>query len=146
MTFKGKIAFEKGIDSPEKFEEVFMNTDKGGDIFKFFGDINGGQNQFGGSNNTIMAMTTITADIIREKLKEKGIPEAQITVIEPQITELTAELTKETVDKGKLQEIFLKIKEVGGVFLVSAFAFLSKPEAAEVIHNIMNNVKNLLGG
>jgi hypothetical protein len=147
MTDKAQIAFEKGIDSPEKFEEAFMNTSKTGNIIIKDSTLIGSPIQTGNGNTvTNTTTTTISADIIREKLKEKGIPEAQIMAIESQITELTAELTKETVDKGKLQEIFLKIKEVGGVFLVSAFAFLSKPEAAEVIHNIVNNVKNLLGG
>jgi predicted RNA-binding Zn-ribbon protein involved in translation (DUF1610 family) len=37
MTLKGKTAFEKGIDSYEKFEKVFMNTDKNGDTFN--GDV-----------------------------------------------------------------------------------------------------------
>jgi hypothetical protein len=130
-----------------EYDRFFMDTNQNSVTNNFNGPVINSPIQTGDGNTAIItATTTITADSIREKLKENGIPEPQITAIEPQIAELTAVLNKETVDKNKLQDIFLKIKEVGGVFLVSAFAFLSKPEAAEVIHNIVNNVKSLIGG
>jgi hypothetical protein len=148
MTPKALRAFEKGINSMENFEEAFMNTNKkSGITINYNGPVTNSPVQTGDSNTAIItAMTTITADVIRGKLKESGVSEQQIMAIETQIAELTAALNKETVDKGKLQDIFLKIKEVGGTLLVSAFAFLSKPEAVEVIRNVINNVKNLIGG
>jgi hypothetical protein len=94
-----------GIDSPEKFEEAFMNTDRSGVVNI---TITADQVQVDGSHNTmtkIVSTTTNTAASIRKKLKERGVSEQQIKEIEPQIAEITAECDKETVNRGKLQAI-----------------------------------------
>jgi hypothetical protein len=115
MATKALRAFEKGINSPEEFKETFFM-----DINKpsiQIGTITGGQNQIGGSNNTIMNTTAITADIIREKLKENGAPEQLIVAIDTEVAKIAAECDKKTPDKGKLQFVLSKIKESGGKFL-----------------------------
>jgi ribosomal protein S27E len=105
MTLNGKIAFEKGINSSKEFERIFMKTDRNDDVNIA---ITADQVQFGGSQNTmtkIVSTTTNTADIIREKLKERGVSEQQIKEIEPQIAEIASECDKEMVNHGKLRAI-----------------------------------------
>jgi hypothetical protein len=89
-----------------EYDRYFMDTNKNGDTFNI-GNVIGKQVQIGGSDNTIN-----TTACIREKLKERGVPEQQIKEIEPQIAEIAAECDKETVNQGKLRAILSGVETV----------------------------------
>ncbi|MDR3273417.1 MAG: hypothetical protein LBT29_08060 [Flavobacteriaceae bacterium] len=98
------------------YDIYFTETNKNGATFNIR-SVTGEQIQIGGFNNTITNSTTITADIIRNKLKENGAPENLIAVVDAEVAELSAEFDKNTPDKNKLQTVLSKIKEIGGKFL-----------------------------
>jgi hypothetical protein len=139
MTVKGNEMFEKDMDITAEVEEDFMNTNqKSGVTINYINStVNNSPIQTGNGNiATIPSTTIITDNFIKEKLKENGVSEQQITAIEPQIAEIAVEYNKKTINEGKFQAIFSKIKEIGGTFLLNAFAFLAKPEIGQIIENI----------
>jgi hypothetical protein len=143
MTIRGIEMFEKDIDLPLRIEEVFMNTKQKNEVTINYNNsiINNSPIQTGNGNTaTITSTTNITDSFIREKLKENGVSEQQITAIEPQIAEIVTECNKETINKGKVQAAFSKIKKIGGTFLLNAFTFLTKPEIVQIIDNITKKV------
>jgi hypothetical protein len=99
-----------------EYDRYFMETNKNGDTFNI-GSVTGDQVQIGGSYNAITATTTITADIIRQKLKENGAPEQLIAAVDTEVAEIAAECNKKTPDQSKLSAVLSKIKETGGKFL-----------------------------
>jgi hypothetical protein len=119
VTLRTRKAFEKSIDSPEKFEAFFMDINqKSGITINYNGPVINSPVQTGDSNTAIITTTTdVTADIIRQKLKENGAPEQLITAVDTEVAEIAAECDKKTPDQSKLQSVLSKIKETGGKFL-----------------------------
>ena len=113
VTTEAVCAFEKGIDNALQFEEIFMNTNKsGGTIINNSTLINSPIQT--GDYNTLTNSITSTDSFIRDKLKENGVPEPQIAIIEPEIVAIATECDKQTVDQTKLKTFFSKIiKKLG---------------------------------
>jgi hypothetical protein len=113
LTLTAKMAFEEGINTAQEFKEAFMEKGNHGDTITI-GGIYGGENQIGGSGNTMMSISLDSAGMIRAALKEHGVSDQQIASIEPEIIAIGAECEKETVAKGKLQGFLSKVAEKAG--------------------------------
>jgi hypothetical protein len=89
-----------------------MDSGGSGDTYNIIGNsFSGGQNQLGGEHNTITTAMTITADIIKSKLKECGVSRQDIEIIEPEIADIGAECDKEMGNMGEIKVALSKIKD-----------------------------------
>jgi hypothetical protein len=117
MTLKAKMAFEKGIDTVERFEEVFMGTKEGGDTNTVYSFGDNAQLLVGGSHNAMINVEGGAGAFIKNELKKGGVTDQQIAYIEPEIAEISAEHGKETVNEDKIKTALLIIKDKLGSFV-----------------------------
>jgi hypothetical protein len=107
LTTPARIQFEKGMNSPEKFEEVFMSDKKPLISIKTEGDNSPvlAPIDHSTANLAINApTTTITAQQIKDALLQGGASQDDIDIAEPYITMIADEGNKQQPDKDKLQK------------------------------------------